>query len=244
MRPPNSMRMEKATITLTGGGMELEGREEQWNPEDDMSEEKELVDKLFPTLVAELDTRFTPEQIASVNIGIKYCREELLKALQGGTLSLESRLKEAEKKFNDANELCGQKHDKMLEFQQRLSQAEAEKEGLKKEIIDYIEASGKLHRREIQDMKDFKRKFTDVAIESLDKENKELRAELSHLMDVAGKLFKSLELMLEDAVELRVIKARDLGEERDRRIHATYYEDIDEAKLALAEWDGIKEGGK
>ena len=77
-----------------------------------------------------------------------------------------------------------------------------------------------------------------------EKEKEELKARLSHLMDVAGKLFKSLELMLEDAQELRVIKARDLGEERDRRIHATYYEDIEEAKLALAEWYGIKDGGK
>ncbi len=72
----------------------------------------------------------------------------------------------------------------------------------------------------------------------------EWSVEKANLMDVAGKLFKSLELMLEDAVELRVIKARDLGEERDKRINATYYEDIEEAKLALAEWDGIKEGGK
>ena len=55
-----------------------------------------------------------------------------------------------------------------------------------------------------------------------DKEIEELRKRLSHLMDVAGKL-------------------KDALEKRFNTANGNISDWVDEAKLALAEWDGIKE---
>jgi len=203
-----------------------------------MSEENEVVEKLFPTLVAELDTRFTTEQIASVNIGIKYCREELLKALQDGTLSLESRLKEVVKNnAQPVNIRLAKQCEKLAQeawhfkqasesLEQRLSQAEAE--------LEKTQRGEKSADQEVERLHTLLEKSMSMGDSSLMEENAELKTRLSHLMDVAGKMAGALK------------KCECLYYIHDCEDHARDRKDGKwcERCLALAEWDGIKDGGK
>ena len=133
----------------------------------------------------------------------EFCQHPTECSLRQKINSLESRLKEA-------NKIIESFHAQNITMQERLSQAEAE---VKRqcELAEFT-ASG--------------------AAELLMDENKDLKARLSHLMDVAGKMAGALELVLKRGTQVQ-------------NSDQFMFEVIKGTELALAEWDGIKkEGGK
>jgi predicted RNase H-like nuclease (RuvC/YqgF family) len=112
--------------------------------------------------------------------------------------------------------------DKIKSLESRLKEAEKNLEIERlgwKTIVEERDKRLSQAEAELRDNKSFGRGLAQ-ACDSLRADNKSLEARLSHLMDVAGKMAKALdEIEDEDGLYKR-------------------------HKLALAEWDGIKEGGK
>ena len=148
--------------------------------------------------------------------------ESAYKKLEQENKDLESRLKEAEK-FRD----IFQKNDaenslRIVSLEQRLSQAEAKYEAREQEHNGMLEVDGEMINRYID-------------------KNKELEARLSHLIDVAGKMAGALKDCIEREFDVPMGGYNygcGCSEYRGEFKHTC------EAKLALAECDGIKDGGK
>lgn len=81
-----------------------------------------------------------------------------------------------------------------------------------------------------------------VTAEEARKEILSLEARLSHLMDVAGKLSHALGMVM----KANHVDVKKPSEEclKEHFVILLPTEDDEEAKLALAEWDGINGGGK
>lgn len=135
-----------------------------------------------------------------------------IKDVADSVKSLESRMAE----YHDANQ---KRHFRIVELEQRLSQAEADLEG--------AWATAKVLNDSLALEKDKTKAMA----------NEELKARLSHLMDVAGKMAVALENCHGTLGDSRI----GLWEYMEG---TEIYGDFDKAKaiakLALAEWDGIK----
>jgi predicted nucleic acid-binding Zn-ribbon protein len=123
----------------------------------------------------------------------------------------------------------------IVEFKARLSQAEADKETIKGNAMNLWDAKDRLEKRlsqaeaEIESRKRLSGELHKYHPDILALENR-----LSHLMDVAGHLKSALEGMMK--AEKQLADSGDAG-----FWNAEEQEEYIQAKLALAEWDGIKE---
>ena len=134
-------------------------------------------------------------------------------------LSVEGIAKEVLKKL-------GVTHYNLAQYQTQISVVTGAIKSLESRLSDTtLEAAMKLNALESR-LKEAEAelRISQEAVEVLLKNKDSVEARLSHLMDVAGKMAGAIG---------NILNAESVS-----------CEPFDEAQLALAEWDGIKEGGK
>lgn len=159
------------------------------------------------------------------------CYDIFIEDARKAIKSLESRLKEAEKENAILKELTSEEivlRDVVVsEIQERLSQAEAENNDLKRKWTESLMGMGGLEEscskyqdriKELEKLIEWHKTDTHDAMEW----KRSFEARLSHLMDVAGKMAGAMERLLTSPDE------------------ETHEDDCRKAKQALAEYRSIK----
>ena len=203
----------------------------------DMSEEKELKEiEMYCAELHDLGMRGEAKTISEEDSEYEYKKwtdylKELLASKDEKINSLESRIAELEgRMIQQANMIL-----------KKSNEADMERKTAELHCADAVKLESRLTKSEKE--KEFQFSSSEQNLKLFEdevKKSEELRKRLSHLMDVAGKMAGALKDCIEREFDIPMGGYNygcGCSEYRGEFKHTC------EAKLALAEWDGIKDGG-